>query len=194
MCPKLAVQRESQLRLAFAALARSAPQILIDVGAWFIAILVVQLLVGNFVISNISAIAVFSMLLTVACCNLVLDGSLASTVVDIEYGSFEEVRLLGFVGVSVGLGLAVLVLVAADWFGAPRRSGFLAIPCALLIMLGIRYLRRLILEERKTPRSSGKITLVYGAGELGAMLIRRMHTDKQTEYRPIGLIDDDLQK
>ncbi|WP_225735795.1 nucleoside-diphosphate sugar epimerase/dehydratase [Gulosibacter chungangensis] len=194
MCPKLAVQRESQLELAFGALARSASQILIDVGAWFIAILAVQLLVGNFVVSNISAIAVLSMSLTVGLLQFSLGWLSCLYRGRYRYGSFEEVRLLGFVGVSAGIGLSVLVMVASDWFSAPRSSGFLAIPCGLLIMLGIRYLRRLTLEERKTPRSSGKITLVYGAGELGAMLIRRMHTDKQTEYRPVGLIDDDPQK
>lgn len=194
MCPKLAVQRESQSKLAFFALARSAPQILIDVGAWIVAIVAAQLLVLDFVIPNISGTAVLSMVFTVAPLQFSFGWLSCLYRGRYRYGSFEEVRLVGLVTITAGVVMAVMVVLTVDSVGAPRSSGFLALPGALLIMLGVRYVRRAILELRKTPQSSGKTTLIYGAGELGAMLIRRMHSDTTTEYRPVGLIDDDLNK
>jgi|LSQX01.2.fsa_nt_gb hypothetical protein len=58
MCPKLAVQRDSKFKLAFAAVVRSAPQILTDVAAWVVAVLLAQLLVLDLAFNKISGLSI----------------------------------------------------------------------------------------------------------------------------------------
>ena len=68
-----------------------------------------------------------------------------------------------------------------------RRSAVL--PIAALLMLGFRALVRTIAEEFRRPRPPER-ALIYGAGELGAAITRRLKTDQVSPYQPVGLIDD----
>lgn len=194
MCPKLAVQRESQFKLAFAALVRSAPQILIDIAAWVVAVFLAQLLVLDFAFNKISGTSLLWVAVIVSTLQLGFGWLAWLYRGRFRFGSFEEARALGFVVLETGIAISIIVVLAADWLGAPRSSGFIAIPFALLFMLGARFLRRALGQMRAASGRTGQRTLVYGAGELGSLLIRRLRSDRNTVYRPVGLIDDDPTK
>jgi len=107
------------------------------------------------------------------------------------YGSFAEVRaLLGTVfAVTAIVGLPVLL--GGTTFLIPRSTVFIALPIAFVLMGGVRYLQRVWVERALTPTDDAHRTLVYGAGYLGASIVRRMLTDRHSGFLPVGLIDDD---
>jgi FlaA1/EpsC-like NDP-sugar epimerase len=106
------------------------------------------------------------------------------------FGTFEEVRVV------FGAVLAtVLVLLAADIVSlrhpipasAPPVGGALA----LVLMLTVRYLRRLHRERTMRPDSrQAAPVLLFGAGDASQQLLRSMLTDPRSRYLPVGLIDD----
>ncbi|GAA1131329.1 nucleoside-diphosphate sugar epimerase/dehydratase [Citricoccus alkalitolerans] len=109
------------------------------------------------------------------------------------YGTFDEVKTLTYIVVLVGLMTTALMLVVGNVFDAPRSTGIIATPMALIGMLGVRYMYRLLMERRRKPGRQANATIVYGAGYLGETVIRRMQTDADSEYRPVALLDDDPQ-
>jgi dTDP-glucose 4,6-dehydratase len=111
-----------------------------------------------------------------------------------QHGAFHEAQtLLGTVVVVATLLFAVnFYLLSAA--GLPRSTALVALPVAFVLMGGSRYLQRLILERRIRPRDSAERALIYGAGQTGEYLVKRMLSDPASPYRPIGLIDDDPDK
>lgn len=110
------------------------------------------------------------------------------------YGSFEEVRSLAIAVVVVAVILGVPVVIFGSAVGIPRSTVFLAMPIALLFMFSVRYLRRLYIEHQIRPSVDAAPTLIFGAGYLGSTIVRRMTTDREALYRPVGLLDDDPSK
>jgi dTDP-glucose 4,6-dehydratase len=106
------------------------------------------------------------------------------------YGSFAEVLTLGLVVGAATLAIGIPVLMWGNAIGVPRSTVILAAPVALFAMTAARYVKRLIVERSRRPGVDATPTLVYGAGYMGAQLIRRMVTDSSSRYLPVGLIDD----
>jgi dTDP-glucose 4,6-dehydratase len=109
-------------------------------------------------------------------------------------GSFDEVVSLLRVVVSVTLALAVPALIFGGIIGLPRSVVFIAAPMAFVFTGGVRYVGRFVAERSSAPADGAALTLIYGAGHLGASIIRRMQTDDGASYIPVGIIDDDLRK
>lgn len=108
-------------------------------------------------------------------------------------GSFEEaVRLAGIV-VAVGVVVLVVGLVLNRADGLPRSLGLLAAPIAAVIILGARLIMRARLQT-KLPVAGRTPVLIYGAGYLGTSIAWRMRTDRASDFRPLGYIDDDAAK
>jgi FlaA1/EpsC-like NDP-sugar epimerase len=109
--------------------------------------------------------------------------------------SFDEVRgvLTACAGVAVGLGLLGPMLVV------PQRHPSLEVAVgggllAMLLMLGGRHaVVTARLRSRPAAPSATKI-IVFGAGDAGEMLIRRLVTEPGAAYRPVALLDDDPDK
>jgi dTDP-glucose 4,6-dehydratase len=110
------------------------------------------------------------------------------------YGTFYEIRALLF---SVG-GVAVLLFLIGfslnKAFEFPRSTALIALPFAFSLMGAVRYIRRALNERRLSLEASGTRILVYGAGKLGDIVVRRMLTDPDSPYLPVGIIDDDCSK
>ncbi|MCU1586444.1 MAG: polysaccharide biosynthesis protein [Microbacteriaceae bacterium] len=110
------------------------------------------------------------------------------------YGSFAEVVALLSASVSTGLVVGVPVLLFATGAGVPRSAVLLALPMAFIFMGAVRYVRRLLEEGAIRPAAGAEFAIIYGAGYLGASIVKRMLTDRRSQYIPVGLIDDDPRK
>ncbi|GGA71420.1 dTDP-glucose 4,6-dehydratase [Pseudoclavibacter endophyticus] len=110
------------------------------------------------------------------------------------YGTFEEVRALAATVVVTAVVIALPILLFNRLLEIPRSVPLIALPLALVMTFGVRYLRRLLVEHRQRPREGATPTLVFGAGYLGADLVRRLETDSKSAYRAVGLVDDDRRK
>jgi dTDP-glucose 4,6-dehydratase len=109
-------------------------------------------------------------------------------------GSFDEVVSLLRVVVAVTLALSIPALIFGGSVGLPRSVVFIAAPMAFVLTGGVRYVGRFVAERSNAPADGAALTLIYGAGHLGASIIRRMQTDDGASYIPVGIIDDDLRK
>lgn len=115
------------------------------------------------------------------------------------FGSAEEVVGV-FQSVAWIVGLLLFGDLLARWtlprgqfvpISTPLASGLLA----LVIMLGLRYLRRIQRERAMRPdATTATPVLVFGAGSAGAELVRSMLHDPTGTYLPVGLLDDDPAK
>lgn len=111
-----------------------------------------------------------------------------------SFGSIEEVEALTFAVASTAVILGVPVLLFGSGSGIPRSIFLIATPLALLLMFSIRFIKRLLVDQRMKPKVAAVPTLVYGAGALGSALVRQMVSDPASRYRPVGLLDDDPAK
>lgn len=111
-----------------------------------------------------------------------------------QHGAFHEAQTLLATGVSVGGALFVVNYLLLNPAGLPRSTALVALPVAFVLMGGSRYLQRLLSESKARPRDSAERALIYGAGQTGAYLVKRMLSDASSPYIPVGLIDDDPHK
>ncbi|GAA2559009.1 nucleoside-diphosphate sugar epimerase/dehydratase [Winogradskya consettensis] len=108
-----------------------------------------------------------------------------------RFASFEEVR-----AVSLTVLLTAFLVLIAD-LGLPSRPIPASAPVvggmiALVLMLAVRYLRRLQREYSSRPDpSTATPVLLFGAGAAGHVLTRSMLSDRRGRYLPVGVIDDD---
>jgi FlaA1/EpsC-like NDP-sugar epimerase len=108
-------------------------------------------------------------------------------------GSFDEARMLCLsVLVVAGLCSAEVGWLRPD--GLPRSLPALAAPAALVLIAGVRYVRRLAAERRGRPAAHAQRVLIYGAGRTGAQLALRMLRDPLSPFLPVGFVDDDRAK
>ena len=110
------------------------------------------------------------------------------------YGSFDEVRALGLAVTVQASVLAAIVIIIGPVIGIPRGTVIVAFPFVLLLMFGVRYSARLVIERSRKPREEAEPTLVVGAGHVGDILLHNMTTDPTSPLRPVGILDDDPSK
>ncbi len=106
------------------------------------------------------------------------------------FGTFEEVKA---VFLTVLATVAALVAVEAVTPGRPLplSAPLLGGPVALVLMLGVRYLRRLQHERRLRPDTKRAApVLLFGAGAASQQLVRSLLRDPNSQYVPVGIVDD----
>jgi len=105
-------------------------------------------------------------------------------------GLYDLVALIK--AVTFGSALFVSALFLAGYLGKFPRS-ILALDWMLAVLFfgGIRFGVRWI-RERGTMQAgqTGKRTLIIGAGNVGAQLLRQIRMDPRSGIRPVGLVDD----
>lgn len=104
-------------------------------------------------------------------------------------GSFHEVIALVKTVAATAIAVGTPIVALGALVQVPRSTVAVALPMALVLMGGARYLRRLAYENRTKP-SRAERALVYGAGNLANFLVPQMLTDPRSPYLPVGLIDD----
>lgn len=111
----------------------------------------------------------------------------------VSAGSFDEVCVLAASVLAVSL-LGSAVVIAFPVTGVPRSLPSLACPFALVLTCGARYLTRAVIEYNCQPAQTAERVLLYGAGEVGVQLARRMLHDPTSPFLPVGFLDDDPDK
>ena len=164
---------------------------LLDACAWAVAIVFAVVLRFEFDVTRVEWAPIVVLMFAAAIVQLVVGWLVFLYRGRHPYGSFSEVLALVWVMVValVILGLPV-VLFGTSW-NIPRSTVLLALPIALVLMGGIRYLKRLLVEKAMSPSDAGEKTLVFGVGYLGGVIVKRMRTDRNSPFVPVGLIDDD---
>jgi len=109
-----------------------------------------------------------------------------------RFGSFDEVAgLARSTIISTGLLFIANVGVGFVPRSVPLAGGLIA----LVLMSGVRYAWRLVLERRRRPGGEDcKRLIVLGAGEGAVQVITAMLRDPGSPYVPVALVDDDLGK
>ena len=118
-----------------------------------------------------------------------------------RFASIRELYAIGSAVVVAGA-VAFLALIVLALLDAPGSTGFprsVFIIEALLsaaLVGGGRFLVRANLERQNggRPQPLALVTLVYGAGEAGAMVTRLADRDRQAAISVVGYIDDDARK
>jgi len=107
-------------------------------------------------------------------------------------GSYDEV--LGVVAITAAVGvvgsLAVLLLPPTAF---PRTTLVIASGLSATSMLGARFIWRGIQRKSALGRT-GSRTLIYGAGDAGSQIVTLMLSDTDSQFQPIGFLDDDSTK
>jgi len=109
-------------------------------------------------------------------------------------GTVSELRALGVTAalvVVVALAAQLLGFLGATVDAVSFGTVALAAPLALVMEGGVRLILRRRREHRRPAVGAAKRVLIYGAGEVGTALVRRMLTDSHRAFTPVGFIDDD---
>ena len=99
--------------------------------------------------------------------------------------------LAAIVGATV-LSTILIFLVAECVIGIACPAPVYVIDTLILILMmgGLRAVRAVYYGIGEAGRR--KRVIVYGAGDVGAMVVREMKNSRRSEYLPVGLIDDNL--
>ena len=109
-------------------------------------------------------------------------------------GSLEEV--IGVAGAA--LAIACVLLVAGPGVVAGQHAPLATImagsAAAGAAMLSGRHVHLAFRQRSRPPAPSATKVIVFGAGEAGAQLIRRLTSTPDASYRPVAILDDDPEK
>lgn len=169
-------------------------QYAVDAEAWVIAITFAVLFRYDFVAAQVSWLAVGLLAILAIVLQGIAGWAWALYRGRHLHGAFHEAQTLLATVLTVCAALFAVTILSLSSYGLPRSTALVALPVAFVLMGGSRYLRRLASERRAKPLDSAQRTLVYGAGQTGAYLVRRMLTDPSSPYVPVALIDDDPHK
>jgi dTDP-glucose 4,6-dehydratase len=162
-----------------------------DAVAWAVALGVAAVLRYDFQLSQIDVTTLVAAMVLVAVVQL--GGGMLGSLYQGRYspGSLEEVRALAWVMAIESVVLGVACVFLGLNVGLPRSLVFVAAPLAGCLMLGRRYLQRLLADRSQVIDPGRLRTLIFGAGSLGAMTVQRMKQDTRSPYLPVGFVDDD---
>ena len=164
---------------------------LLDAGTWVFGTFLAVALRLDFTLTTLGWLATLLLGVIAAAIQLVIGYCVALYRGRYSYGSFEVVRALAFIVLSISVLLSMFVIPYGNSIGVPRATMLLAGPLVLLLMFGIRYVTRVTLQRSRKPGNDAERVLVLGAGYLGDRLLHTIITDPISPIRPVGLIDDD---
>lgn len=174
-----------------ALLASRVVQYAVDAESWVVALTLAVLFRFDFVVGSINWYAVGLLALVAVVLQAVIGWMLALYRGRHQFGAFHEAQTLLATVLAVAGLLFIVSALLVQPTNVPRSAALLALPIAFILMGGSRYVRRIMSERSIRPAASSHRTLIYGAGQTGENLVRRMLSDPQSRYIPVGLIDDD---
>lgn len=165
----------------------------IDVLAWMFAILLAALLRYEFAANSISwdifVGAIAGAAILQLCFGLVFH--LYRKGMRFRTGGFEDTVAVGLAVGAVGGILWIFSLIFGGMLGISRGVMLIALPIALILILGVRLIARMMVNNSRRPGPDSAPALVLGGGYVGTNLIQWMMSDPSSPFRPVGIIDDD---
>lgn len=183
------VRRETAER-GDSVLVRFGSQYALDALAWIVALVLATLMRYDFALHRMAWGHLLVLCLAAVLVQLFVGGAFSLYRGRYTYASFEEVRAVLITDIVVGIICGVPIAIFGIQLFMPRSLVFLALPMAFVLMGAARYLKRLYIEQQAKPGEDAEPTLIYGAGYMGEVLVRRMTTDPHSQFRPVGLLDD----
>jgi FlaA1/EpsC-like NDP-sugar epimerase len=111
-----------------------------------------------------------------------------------QRGSLDEVVGVGMAccGMALVLGAFGVALFVGQWaeLGTIVGGALFALPA----MLGGRYVLFAVRQRSRAPATAATKIIVFGAGEAGSILVRRLSCQPDAQYRPVAILDDDPAK
>ena len=111
-----------------------------------------------------------------------------------RYGSIDEVAAL----LATAVLTTAALMIIDRWYLHPRLVPLSAVVMGglvgLVLMAGVRYVWRLVLERLRRPGDRAERTIVFGAGESGIQVITSMLRNPESSLVPVALVDDDPAK
>ena len=111
-----------------------------------------------------------------------------------QRGSLDEV--MG-VGISAST-MTLLVTLVSPALMTGERAALLTVAGGVVFaapaMLGGRYVLFAVRQRSRKPASEAVDVIVFGAGDAGSILIRRLTHEPDSAYRPVAILDDDPAK
>lgn len=169
--------------------ATTGGQLVFDVFAWALALVLAAVFRYEFAIQNVDWTALALLAVAAAILQFLFGRLFFLYRGRYRIGSFHEALALFFTVGSTAVVLGIPVLFFGTWVHIPRSTVLVALPIAVTLTAGARYIRRLIRESRAKP-SEAERTLIYGAGYMASFFVPQMLTDPTSKYLPVGLIDD----
>jgi len=111
-----------------------------------------------------------------------------------QRGSLDEVMAVGMAAAVMALLCALIWPLMLTGQRAALQTVAGAVAFTLPAMLGARYVLFAVRQRTRSPASAAVSVIVFGAGEAGSMLIRRLTREPGSEYRPVAILDDDPAK
>jgi FlaA1/EpsC-like NDP-sugar epimerase len=113
------------------------------------------------------------------------------------YASIQELKIIAIAVTTASIILTLVILIVSFFMRTWEFSrGFPAIDwvLSLLAVGGVRFAYRIIAESQSGTYQSAsrpKRVLIAGAGDAGALVVREMQRNPQTNLTPVGFVDDD---
>ncbi len=109
-----------------------------------------------------------------------------------RYASIWDLRNLGASVAGSSVAFYLLVEIGLGVRGYPRSVYVIDAMLLIMVLGGMRLVRRIYRELGHVERS-GRV-LIYGAGDAGEMIVRDIRHNPFYDYEPIGFVDDDAAK
>ncbi len=129
-------------------------------------------------------------------CLIQVTAGLAAGLYRVRYqrGSTAELAAVLLAACYAAAGLAAVTLLARPGQQAPLGMVAVAAAFALPAMLAARY-AILAVRQRPQPAASSAVKIIiFGAGSAGTQLTGRLLAQRDSEYQPVALLDDDPAK
>jgi len=111
-----------------------------------------------------------------------------------KYASFRDfLTIVKSLALSSAVMVVVFYIISAPYF--PRSILIIDFLLTLILIVGSRFSVRMFNEMKfGSIYTRRKRTLIVGAGDAGEMIVREMIRQKNSEYIPVGFLDDDKAK
>lgn len=113
---------------------------------------------------------------------------------DFRYLGLQDLRMLALALTVGSAGAGLILYILTRFNGFPRAILLIELGFALLMIGGFRIGKRVLHEKKKLDTDKSARVLIVGAGDAGAMVVKEMLRNSDVRSRPVGLVDDDLQK
>jgi len=118
------------------------------------------------------------------------------------YASMQELKLIlsATLTASVLVSIVMISIFALGAFtGFPRSTLIIDWLLSIFFVGGLRFMVRMVAENRGSLNHNGngsivRKTLIVGAGDAGALVVRELQKNPQLNIRPVGFLDDNPTK